>query len=156
MPRNGETGFSFWPTPLVGDATGGRTSKGNARPAEGGLSVTVKALWSTPRASDGEKGCLNQCFSGGGQPLPAQAARVAMWATVTHRDHRYPNSAESQERRNGGSSRGQQLPNEVAHLYGPGPTPLGSSGTTAKPGACPPMNPEFVCWLMGFPAGWLR
>lgn len=41
------------------------------------------SLWSTPRASDGEKGGPNQKFSGGGQPLPAQAAEMsaALWAT---------------------------------------------------------------------------
>ena len=31
------------------------------------------AYWSTPRASDGEKGGPNQAFGAGGQPLPAQA-----------------------------------------------------------------------------------
>lgn len=37
----------------------------------------VAALWSTPRASDGEKGGPNQKYGGGGQPLPAQAAQTA-------------------------------------------------------------------------------
>lgn len=40
------------------------------------------ALWSTPRASDGEKGGPNQSFgAGGGMPLPAQAFHTAMWPT---------------------------------------------------------------------------
>lgn len=43
------------------------------------------------------------------------------WPTPASRDYRSPNSADSQERRNEGSSRGQQLPNFVAHLW---PTPV--------------------------------
>ena len=39
------------------------------------------ALWSTPRASDGEKGGPNQSFGAGGMPLPAQAFHTAMWPT---------------------------------------------------------------------------
>ncbi len=34
--------------------------------------ATEAAHWSTPRASDGEKGAPRQEFSGGGQPLPGQ------------------------------------------------------------------------------------
>ena len=37
-----------------------------------------------------------------------------------------------------------------------GMTPTGSSDTTAKRGASPALNPAFVCWLMGFPLGWLE
>ena len=36
------------------------------------------AGWSTPRASDGEKGGPNQSFGAGGQPLPSQAVQ---WET---------------------------------------------------------------------------
>lgn len=38
----------------------------------------VGSTWSTPRASDGEKGSPNQSFGAGGVPLPAQ---VVKWAT---------------------------------------------------------------------------
>jgi hypothetical protein len=105
---------ALWPTPAVSDATGGKTvpagtTPGGMRPdgskAQVGLRTT--ALWSTPRASDGEKGGPNQKFGAGGQPLPAQAH---------------------------------------------GAMPSGSPELTEKPGG---LNPEFVCWLMGFPAGWL-
>ena len=51
-----------------------------------------------------------------------RAMDPAMWPTPTSRDYLHPNSAESQERRNEGSSRGQQLVNEVAHVA-PWPTP---------------------------------
>jgi len=78
---------------------------------------------------------------------PYQSA--ALWATPTARDYRYPNSQESQERRNTDRARGQQLVNQVAH----GATPSGSPERTAKPAG---LSPEFVCWLMGFPNGWLK
>lgn len=38
------------------------------------------AVWSTPRASDAEKGSPNQSFGAGGTPLPAQAIN---WPTPT-------------------------------------------------------------------------
>jgi hypothetical protein len=44
-------------------------------------------MWSTIRASDGEKGGPNMAFGAGGQPLPAQAAQ-STWPTPTTRDHK--------------------------------------------------------------------
>lgn len=43
--------------------------------------VATASYWSTPRASDGEKGGPNQAFGAGGQPLPAQVYQTATWAT---------------------------------------------------------------------------
>jgi hypothetical protein len=43
--------------------------------------MATAAYWSTPRASDGEKGGPNQSFGAGGQPLPAQAYHTAMYPT---------------------------------------------------------------------------
>lgn len=149
-PRTVGSASSFWPTPLAGDATGSRSSKGKARPGEGGLrSLAQEALWPTPRASDGDKGSPNQAFRNGSPTLTA-LAQPALWATPAARDYRYPNSPESQARRNACRTRGQQLANEVAHL---GPTLCGCSAGTESSG---PLHPEFVCWLMGFPAGWAR
>lgn len=42
---------------------------------------------------------------------------VQNWPTPAARDHRSPNSQDSQDRRNEGSSRGQQLPNFVEHMW---------------------------------------
>lgn len=67
-----------WPTPSARDFKGvDRTDidRGNARPLN-----EVVAKWSTPRASDGEKGGPNQSFGAGGVPLPAQASH---WETPT-------------------------------------------------------------------------
>lgn len=43
--------------------------------------MATAAYWSTPRASDGEKGGPNQSFGAGGQPLPAQAFQTALYPT---------------------------------------------------------------------------
>lgn len=44
---------------------------------------TVQKLWSTPRASDGEKGGPNMSFGAGGIPLPTQAVQTTkkLWLT---------------------------------------------------------------------------
>jgi hypothetical protein len=81
-----------WRSPTAGDNRGGAYSdpaKALAR-MDSGHTINLEdqmvvAAWSTPRASDGEKGGPNQSFSAGGQPLPAQMYGVdkATWATPT-------------------------------------------------------------------------
>lgn len=46
-----------------------------------------------------------------------------------------------------------QLPNQVTHLT-TGTRPFPCSVTTESTDEFPPLNPEFVCWLMGFPKEW--
>lgn len=75
---NLQTAASAWPTPAARDFKGvDRTDidRGNARPLN-----EVVAHWSTPRASDGEKGGPNQSFGAGGVPLVAQSVS---WPTPT-------------------------------------------------------------------------
>lgn len=105
--------------------------------------VLALSGWNTPRATDGSHGGPNQ--SGGA--LPADAA-LAGWATPAHRDYRYPNQQNYQDR--GGGKKGEQLNNQVAHLT-PGPTSDSSPAPTEKRGV---LAPEFSRWLMGFPATW--
>lgn len=52
------------------------------------------------------------------------------WPTPAARDYRYPNARTYSER--GGGKKGEQLPNVIGG----------------------PLNPTWVEWLMGFPAGW--
>jgi len=94
-----------WPTPMAGtpaqngnNEAGGtdfsrkidviagvRETVNGPRAAEkrkaGGHSVNLQdqamSAWSTPRASDGEKGGPNMKFGAGGTPLPAQAAQTS-------------------------------------------------------------------------------
>lgn len=142
--------------------------------------------WSTPRASDGEKGGPNMSFGAGGQPLPAQMHQ-ATWPTVLASDDKYRLQGDSQQSHGlsaaliktwgtpaahppggtpeqflarkekakaNGSSLGISLTDVGLQLIATaalGPTPNGSSATTAKRGA---PNPAFAFWLMGFPDEW--
>jgi hypothetical protein len=147
---------------------------------------SIGSPWSTPRASDGEKGGPNMSFGAGGQPLPAQMHQ-AMWVTASSRDWKdTPGMATSSGDRtridqlprqmaqepqasrwstvqamdgNKGSlgprphDTGVSLPQQISAAMGQiGPTPTGSSATTAKRGA---PNPVFAFWLMGFPDEWI-
>ena len=79
----------IWKTPrvAVGAYTRDRGQPGSERPTLEGQA----AQWSTPRASDAEKGGPNQSFGAGGTPLPSQAAH---WPTPNARDHFPPHSPE--------------------------------------------------------------
>lgn len=59
----------------VSTGTGSGATEGSGGPA----------TWSTPRASDGEKGGPNMAFGAGGHPLPTQMHR-ATWVTASARD----------------------------------------------------------------------
>ena len=67
----------MWPTPMVGDATGGRTSNGKDRPDECGLRMEAmrREKWPTPTTADGLRGPdyarSNREGSGGGDLVTA-------------------------------------------------------------------------------------
>lgn len=74
----------MWRTPTDDSNRGG--AQDPAKRSEGGHAINLQdqaLVWSTPRASDAEKGGPNQSFGAGGIPLPAQAAQ---WGTPTTRD----------------------------------------------------------------------
>ncbi|BAE50555.1 Site-specific DNA methylase [Paramagnetospirillum magneticum AMB-1] len=78
---------------------------------------------------------------------------VAIWPTPAARDWRAPNSQDSQDRRNTGTNRGQQLPNFVEHCLSPPlarQIPAGAKFSTSTRR----LNPRFVEWLMQWPIGW--
>lgn len=134
---------SLWPTPRT--PTGGpetaerKKALGRKNSGGGDLAATVIAsLWSTPRATDGEKGGPNMSFGAGGQPLPAQA----YWSTPTS----------LAPAKNGNNEAGNSAGLVAIRHQALGTTPNGPSAPTEKRGG---LNPEFVCWLMGYPAAWL-
>lgn len=75
---------AMWPTPDTGQ--GGGSGRSGDRidevcSVQGMMRVNAEgSTWSTPRASDGEKGGPNMSFGAGGTPLPAQMHQSATWA----------------------------------------------------------------------------
>lgn len=159
---------SMWPTQTKACADGGQTSRSGARKGEMLLTgLAAASLWSTPRASDGEKGGPNQSFGAGGTPLPAQVAQT-MWPTPTHRDHRSvlasPETHESNARplsevvgaslelwatphsssSTGPGTSGRQGGGNI-QTQAHGAAQPGSSEQTARRGG---LAPDFVAWLM--------
>lgn len=69
--------FGLWPTMTSNaPARDGYNEAGNSA-GQVALRKIALALWSTIRASDGEKGGPNQSFGAGGSPLPSQVSAVA-------------------------------------------------------------------------------
>jgi len=129
---------SEWPTPLEGDVTGGRTTKGKDRPGETGLRLTAQE-WVTPRAEEARHSG-RQTDSGHQKQLVVQAVT---WATPTTRDHK--DGANPSERAPTAGLLGRQAPR----------TPmLGQESSTNGPNSRRRLNPLFVEWLMGLPIGW--
>ncbi|MDB5531543.1 MAG: methyltransferase [Devosia sp.] len=136
---------------------------------------SIGSQWSTPRASDGEKGGPNMSFGAGGQPLPAQMHQ-AHWTTVSAtdcaaRENRYAQggnpltmqmakaiwptvlASDDKYRLQGDSQQSNGLSATLIHTEtaAHGREPTGLIATTARRGA---PNPEFAFWLMGFPDEW--
>jgi hypothetical protein len=134
---------STWPTPTTRDWK----DTGNMENVpENFLLGRVAANWSTPRATDGEKGGPNQAFGAGGIPLPAQAQQ---WATPSMADTTGGRMSRSGDRSNEPLLKGQantlvsSLPDPVIYAVGGIPSKERRS-----------LNPLFVEWLMGWPPGW--
>jgi hypothetical protein len=101
-----------WPTANTKEAaSAGRHTTTTGRMHPGTTLTDAIRLWPTSRAEDAE--------SAGNHP-GAQDSLTGMtkdWATPAARDYRMPNSEDSQERRKGNETRGQQLPNQVRHQW---------------------------------------
>lgn len=144
-----ESGFSEkGPTPIVGDASGSRSSKGKDRPDEGGLTwLTRKTL--TPHGQSNNKGQQGGEFelsirrlptatksdaSGGpgcdgrlgGENLRTAIQRAPTTSSNDHRGSSKP-----------GQRRGQLTDPEMGII------PAGGK-----------LNPDWEDWYMGFPIGW--
>lgn len=103
-------------------------------------SAVTASPWSTPRSSDGEKGAPNQCFSGGGQPLPAQMYAASPWVTPATRDHKGSRTPEgSQDIRVGGQMLNEQMVETADMATWPTVTSL-SFKDSHQPGNCSSMN----------------
>lgn len=159
-----------------------RMSPADRMGVNGTLSIQAQT-WSTPRASDGEKGGPNQSFGAGGVPLPSQAAN---WPTPSANQYEAADldkmlaRQKRQAEKHGNNGVGLTLAN-AALLW---PTPTASDDgqkvtlvahqrmlcnevigfrpsppdhpTPDGPPSSPErrsLNPLFVEWLMGWPTG---
>jgi len=135
-----------WPTPKT--PTGGPEAR-SSRAARGSggedLAARVQA-WATPTEGDsrasGSRCSGTDSAAHPGTSLTDQVLRGKGWPTPAARDYRSPNARPYQER--GGGSKGEQLPNFVAH------SEFGHVEESPKRR----LNPLFVEWLMGWPIGW--
>ena len=157
--------MAAWSTPHSSSSTGAG-SQGRS----GGMNIQtmVAGVWQTPVADDApdrEKGKIN---SRGEAKLSGQAVQ-ATWPTTTTRDHK-----------DGHYQPNVPINGLLGRMVWPTPTSLakstdtnneagnsaglvairkhamashGSSAPTEKRGA---LNPEFVCWLMGYPIEWVN
>jgi hypothetical protein len=165
--RTAASGCSGWPTQNGNNEAGNNDFSRKV--------VAIASAWSTPRASDGEKGGPNMKFGAGGTPLPAQAASA--WRT--------PNAYTDPEKAAKRQETGHQLnlseqvlmawatprvgetcdrTSRSGYFEGlsnqaraaSGPTPSGSPERTEKRGAFRGvLNAVFVGWLMNFPPEWI-
>ena len=150
------TACGLWPTPTASLADKAiRTPEGARTEVERGKSPdlnaqVVAACWPTPTSTDASRGFGTIRPQDTGIPLPQRVAQVVVAAEVAL----YPTPRASANENRTTKIPPSQLDGRRG-LYlssvAIGMEPDGSSATTEKPGA---LNPEFVCWLMGFPPEW--
>jgi site-specific DNA-cytosine methylase len=135
---------STWATPNTVDAKGGnRLGTGQIQ-----LCHQAKQVWPTPTAQ--QYGSNQGGAAGRVGPVRGSIATIAkaVWPTAKRSDDRsgMPDRFQGPMSDNG---RRSNL-NDAAAMQNRASN--GSSAPTEKPGA---LNPEFVCWLMGYPPEWL-
>lgn len=129
----------LWPTPQTRDFKGADqdlVDRGNARPLN-----EVAVHWSTPRASDGEKGGPGQSFGTGEKPLAAQTIH---WPG--------PTSLSFGESHQPGNSRSMNKTLDLSSRLDHRTKTDGAVSSSERRS----LNPLFVEWLMGWPPLWVR
>lgn len=165
VPENGLLGrqAANWPTPttmLTGDRTAPEVfdarqrkmkerHKGNTGNGCGPDLAMVARTWSTPVATDGEKGGPNQARTAGGMPpLPAQAQN---WSTPSVADTTGSRKSRSGDRSDEPLLNGQAEIVSLRTLLPDRPiSTVGEESSHIRRS----LNPLFVEWLMGWPRGW--
>lgn len=135
-------GPSAWPTP----GTDSFRSRGGGRKDEMGLDQLARrsANWATPTVNDAANLAAPSQFRRNSQALNVQAK--ANWSTPRASD-----GAKGGPHQAFGAG-GQPLPAQAAATAIPGAMQSGPHAPMASSGA---LNPAWVCWLMGYPSGWL-
>ena len=132
-----------WPTPRASPNENRNTKAAPSHGVTHGRTLAGEAQnWSSPRATDGEKGGPNMSFGAGGTPLPAQAVG---WATPTTRDGK-----------DGGNPSAAAPTNSLLGRQAPRMLTDGSQLSLPADwaGSRLYLNPRFVEWLMGWPDEW--
>lgn len=139
------------------------TWKGSATPAARPLSRLVPSMRPTDGIDSGLWRKPNTVDAAGGTRRDPQAGQVQLCHQVKMACWPTPVVTDSIGARNATSTRNN--PDSMHHagttltdaawfaegIAAPGQAHRGSRATTEKPGA---LNPQFVCWLMGFPPEW--
>lgn len=100
-------------------------------------------LWPTPTSLAPARNGNNEAGNSAGLVAIRKIA-LSMWATPTSRDGKNFGTEAWAADRADKSRRGLPLPEQVADHIGP-------AAIRREEGA---LNPQFVCWLMGFPPAW--
>jgi hypothetical protein len=118
---------NHWQTPCAAHRSGGNRSTYEGAPFRPALAAEVK-IWSTPKASDADRG---DCLSERGRNSPSLVSQAAEVTPEAARDWKSGSASPETLERNA--------------------RPLSEVMRTQQPG---PLNPAWVEALMGFPSGW--
>jgi hypothetical protein len=133
----------LWPTPKAAAA-----NYGQPREDDRGDLQAATVLWGTPTTRDWRSGeASDETFEKNSRPLNEQVLRSDLWRTPTMRDHHPAGLA----------NRTKHIPTyQLAHQVQDVSLPAPPTGTDGPPSSETrrTLNPLFVEWLQGFPAGW--
>ena len=132
MARRGE--FPLWPTACTTDSASAARHTTTAEGMHGGTTLTdAVRLWATPAAANWRSGSVTDaCFDANSRPLQEQVLRL------------YPTPTSS-----------MQTPADMEQARWAGQNEERPSYADAAQRAGGRfLNPEWVAWLMGFPANW--
>ena len=127
------TGCGLWQTPVADDAVNREKGKFNSR---GEPKLSAQSMWLTPSARDWKDTQGMSKVAGGGGGEPTSYHDKSLWLT--------PSANEDAAGTVNGKMQ-KMLTHQAKE----------SSGLNAPTESCGQLSPEFVFWLMGFPAEYL-
>lgn len=146
----------LWSTPRASDGAKGGPNMAFGAGGQPLPAQAAQALWPTPTTPSGgqtvPEGTSATCRRPDGSKATVTLANVAaqaLWPTPQASD----GSGGGQAKRATNPERSNDLNDFAVLMAASGTAPDGSPGRTEKPAGS--LNPEFVCWLLGFPPEWL-